>query len=115
MDDDAAFILFLRGVYVSYKPVFLLIQLPTTATQLQIGGSHRATASLGENQHSPVRTHLAASWQQQAGHAAVDARGGAVGFLRDVAADDGVFLRKHGRRQSRRVSSLPHNPQPPPR
>lgn len=30
--------------------------------------------------------------EKQAGDAAVDARGGAVGFLRDVTADDAVFL-----------------------
>lgn len=30
--------------------------------------------------------------EKQAGDAAVDARGGAVGFLRDITADDAVFL-----------------------
>lgn len=36
--------------------------------------------------------HLAVRREKQAGDAAVHARGGAVGFLRDVTADDAVFL-----------------------
>lgn len=39
-----------------------------------------------------AETHLAVCREKQAGDAAVDARGGAVGFLRDVTADDAVFL-----------------------
>lgn len=36
--------------------------------------------------------HLAVCREKQAGDAAVHARGGAVDFLRDVTADDAVFL-----------------------
>lgn len=39
-----------------------------------------------------AETHLAVRREKQAGDAAVDARRGAVGFLRDVTADDAVFL-----------------------